>query len=62
MRSEASVKIASKMWQTVREGNGFNPRSIPSPSSSSCQPGKVDRSKIEIKISGTVENLAKKYQ
>jgi hypothetical protein len=38
---EAMNMMARAVWETGREGNGFTSRSLPSRSSSSCQPGKV---------------------
>lgn len=42
---EETKMMASAIWDTAREGNGFTSRSLPEASSSSCQPGKVARSR-----------------
>jgi hypothetical protein len=42
---EAIKIIARAIWETGREGKGLTSRSLPEASSSSCQPGKVARSR-----------------
>lgn len=46
---EATKMIASEICETNRDGKGFTSRSEPSLSSSSCQPGKVAKSRRQMK-------------
>lgn len=46
---EAMNIMASAIWDTGREGKGFTSRSLPEESSSSCHPGKVARSRRQMK-------------
>lgn len=48
-KMEAMKMMASDTWLTGRLGNGLTSRSEPSESSSSCQPGKVARSRKQMK-------------
>jgi hypothetical protein len=43
MKMEAMKMMASATWLTGLEGKGLTSRSLPSESSSSCQPGNVAR-------------------
>ena len=49
MKMEATKMMARAIWETGREGKGLMSRSEPSESSSSCQPGKVARSRRQTK-------------
>ena len=46
---DAMKIIASAICETGREGNGLTSRSDPESSASSCQPGKVARSRRQMK-------------
>lgn len=48
MKIEAMKMIAKAICETGREGNGLTSRSEPWSSSSSCQPGKVARSRRQM--------------
>lgn len=45
---EAMKMMARAIWDTGREGKGLTSRSLPAASSSSCQPGKVARSRRQM--------------
>lgn len=62
-KTESKVIVAeiprehSAAWDTGREGNGLISRSLPSESSSSCQPGKVESNKNDTTLKATDINL-----
>lgn len=64
-KTESKVIIAeiprehNATWDTGREGKGLISRSLPSESSSSCQPGKVDSNKNDTTLKAIDINLLK---
>ena len=57
IKMELRLIIAKAACDTRLDGKGFTSRSLPSPSVSSCQPGKVARRIIVMSVSGTPVNL-----
>lgn len=49
IKTDPMKMMAREVCETGREGNGFTLRSEPSESSSSCQPGKVAKSSMQMK-------------
>ena len=49
MKIDAMKMMARAIWETGRLGKGLTSRSEPSLSSSSCQPGKVAKSRKQMK-------------